>query len=213
MSRFANSWKTWTAGYLLFLIVALGILGTVYVLTWRDSVADKYSRFTEQALEYLDLNAEARVEIVEIAAGVLEEFRAETLDDEGLQRLLISLQKSPLASVLVFVPILESHVKVSGFSADEKKTAERDVRRLCRGLLDESVDPDADLPAVLKAVPRVADDPDRMNFEIPMTDETLRALFAGLSGLLKEKRVSEDDDAGDVLGEVQRIADASGLRR
>jgi hypothetical protein len=215
-SRFWKSWRKIAVTYGVIMAVIVGGLGVVFVLTHRDLVASRYRGYAEQMVKALDLSLPDQQRVMTRVDRVLDLYREETLTDEQSEKLVEEFNASALPKIVAILAIDVRMLPSSTLDKDLQEQARRNVRRLIRGVVERKIGV-TELEPVFRDMTRRRDDtappPEQsenetttLAFDRSLPDEDLEALLKTVAGVLESHEISGDDSAGDIAGEVDRVA-------
>lgn len=214
-SRYWKSWRKIAVSYGLIMAVVIGALGIIFVFTHRDLVASRYRGYAEQMVEALGLSLADRQRVMTRVDKVLELYREEELTGEQTQKLMEEFKASALPRVVALLAIDVRMLPASTLGEAQQEVARRDVRRLIRGVVERKIEAEQLEPVFRDmsrqwdgalAQPPAEGDKKTLEFDRPLSDERLQSLLATVAEVLESHGVSDENSAGDVAGEVERVA-------
>ena len=217
-------------GCLTFVIiglVGLGVGGWFVASNWKTWAADATTSLMATGIRDTQLTNEQKRELIARIEGMGEEFKADRLTLEDLQKIGQTLQESPVLPVAVVQGMNAAYIGPSGLSDEDKQRAYRINDRIARGVFEERIELE-ELEPVLEPLSKEGDanvrittndegatTGFRMDLKQPeqVTTEELLEYMANAESLLEQKGIPDEPFEVDVIEEFDRvIEDALGRR-
>jgi hypothetical protein len=163
-----------------------------------------------------ELPAEEKTEVIAQVDRVVDAYKARTINQQQLERLMKELQDSPLFALMMFWGYDAKYVEPSGLDDEEKQQGRRTIERVLRGIYDNKLNehqvrgamPDS----MLVREHHVEIDEDgrvkepAMN-QPPVSDEDVRKFLANLKKLADDAEIPDEPFQLDISDELKKTID------
>ncbi|MCA9184162.1 MAG: hypothetical protein R3E01_11150 [Pirellulaceae bacterium] len=190
----------------------LGLLicgGVIFYVTRNASqlMASGARMIVVSAVNQSELPEQEKQAIIAQVDRLHNAFQSGEIDQADLERAFNELADSPLISLAVVEAVRAKYLDSSGLEADEKTQAERTLKRVCRGVMDNSIDIN-DVETALEPIANRRED-GGLNLKQHVTDEELREFLAECRRLADDANVPDEDIEFSISAEVKRIVDVA----
>ncbi len=157
------------------------------------------------SIEASELKAEDKRIVIEQVDRVVAEYKAGRVTTEQMGKMVEELSESPLITLMITMAAMETYVKPSGLSEEEKVAAKRTLERVARGVIEDQITQE-DLDTALDFV-STEDANGTRKFQQPVADEKIRQMLAELLRVADEAQIPDEPYEVNVGEEFKGVVD------
>ena len=136
---------------------------------------------------------------------VLQRFVHHELGPEEFRKLMESVGESPLARVFMILSVKAHYLPKTALSSEEKLSAENNINRLIRGVLEKKIT-DQELLVFQEFFPN--NDSGKMDYNRELPDEKCRVLLVEIKELVQAKQIPDEEYVVPVADELEKLIEA-----